>query len=250
MGAKSEMKEKGKVKKYIINGFIVVLLIAVIGFVYYEFSKEFTIFRDPVKIRDLILSFGSYSILAFIVLQILQVVIFFIPGEVVQIAGGYIFGPIIGGLASSVGIIIGSMIGYFVAKILGKKYINGLIERNNLTKLKKILDAGSNNIAIFIIYFIPGIPKDILVYVAGISNVRIIDFIIYSSLGRLPWIIASAVFGHGINQGNYVTTIAIALISGTLFLVGILKGHSIVEFFHNILSEKGRKSLKNKDNKR
>ncbi|MEG2935600.1 MAG: VTT domain-containing protein [Clostridium sp.] len=244
------MKEKGKLKKYLINGFIAVIAIVVIGFTYYEFSKEFTLFRDPVKIRDLILSFGHYSILAFIALQILQVVIFFIPGEVVQIAGGYIFGPIIGGLASSAGIIIGSIIGYFIAKILGKKYINGLIERNNLTKLKKILDAGSNNIAVFIIYFIPGIPKDILVYVAGISNVKLIDFIIYSSLGRLPWIIASAVFGHGINEGNYATTIAIAIISGALFLVGILKGHSIVEFFHDILNEKGRKTLKNKDNKR
>lgn len=250
MGAKIKMKEKGKIKKYLINGFMIVIAIAVIGFAYYQFSKEFTLFRDPVKIRDLILSFGHYSILAFIMLQILQVVIFFIPGEVVQIAGGYIFGPIVGGLASAAGIIIGSMIGYFIAKILGKKYINNLIEKNNLTKLKKILDAGSNSIAIFIIYFIPGIPKDILVYVAGISNVKLIDFIIYSSLGRLPWIIASAVFGHGINEGNYVTTVIIALVAGGLFLVGILKGHNIVEFFHNFINEKGRKTLKSEENKR
>lgn len=240
------MKQKGNVKKYIINGLIAIVVIMTLGFAYYEFSKEFTIFRDPVKIRDLILSFGPYSILAFIMLQILQVVVFFIPGEVVQIAGGYIFGPIVGGLASSLGIIIGSMIGYYLARLLGKRYINNLIERNNLTKLKKILDAGSNNIAIFIIYFIPGIPKDILVYVAGISNVKLVDFIIYSSLGRLPWIIASAVFGHGINEGNYITSIAIGLIAGTLFLVGILKGNKIVEAIHRAYDEKHRKTLKNR----
>ena len=244
------MKGKEKLKKYVINGILAALVIGVLGFAYYEFSKEFTVFRDPVKIRDLVLSFGHYSILAFIILQILQVVVFFIPGEVVQIAGGYIFGPIIGGMASSIGIIIGSMIGYFLAKVLGKKYINGLIERNNLTRLKRILDAGSNNIAVFIIYFIPGIPKDILVYVAGISKVKLTEFIIYSSLGRLPWIIASATFGHGINEGNYVMTIAIALISGSLFLLGILKGHRIVEFFHNIHNGKGSKSSKNTGNRR
>lgn len=236
------MKENKNLKKILVNGVIGTLVLAVLGFAYYEFSKEFTIFRDPLKIRDLILSFGPYSILAFIGLQILQVVIFFIPGEVVQVAGGYIFGPIVGGLASSVGILIGSTIGYFLAKVIGKKYINGLIEKNNLKKIKKILDAGSNNIAIFSIYFIPGIPKDVLVYVAGISNVRLIDFIIYSSLGRFPWIIASAVFGHGINEGNYVMSIIIALVSGALFLLGILKGHSIVEFFHNIHNNKGSKS--------
>ncbi len=244
------MKENNKVKKYLINGLIGTLVIVILGYAYVVFSRKFTIFRDPVKIRDLILSFGPYSILAFIILQVIQVVIFFIPGEVVQIAGGYIFGPVVGGLASAVGIILGSMIGYFTAKILGKKFINGLIEKNNLTKLKKILDAGSNNIAIFIIYFIPGIPKDILVYVAGISNVRLSDFIIYSSMGRFPWIIASAVFGHGINQGNYVTSIVIAIVSGALFLFGILKGHNIVEFFHNLHNGKGSKSSKNKGNKR
>lgn len=236
------MKENKKFKKNLVNGVIGTLVLAVLGFAYYEFSKEFTIFRDPLKIRDLILSFGPYSILAFIGLQILQVVIFFIPGEVVQVAGGYIFGPIVGGLASVVGIVIGSTIGYFLAKVIGKKYINELIEKNNLKKLKKILDAGSNNIAIFSIYFIPGIPKDVLVYVAGISNVRLIEFIIYSSMGRFPWIIASAVFGHGINEGNYVMSIIIAVVSGALFLLGILKGHSIVDFFHNIHNNKGRKS--------
>lgn len=244
------MMDKSKAKKYLINGIIGTLVILMLVYAYIMFSRRFTIFRDPVKIRDLILSFGPYSILAFIVCQIIQVVIFFIPGEVVQIAGGYIFGPVVGGLASAVGIILGSMIGYFTAKILGKKFINGLIEKNNLNRLKKILDAGSNNIAIFIIYFIPGIPKDVLVYVAGISNVKLSDFIIYSSMGRFPWIVASAVFGHGINKGNYAVSIAIAIVSGALFLFGILKGHSIVEFFHNIHNNKGSKSSKNKDNRR
>lgn len=250
MGAYKAMKESEKRNKRIINIIILSLVIVLLGFIYYDLSSKFTVFRDPEKIRNLILSFGPYSILAFIIFQVIQVVIFFIPGEVVQVAGGYIFGPVIGGIASAIGIIIGSVIGYFAAKILGKKFINELIEKHDLKKIKKILDTGSNNIAIFIIYFIPGIPKDILVYVAGISNVKLSDFIIYSSMGRIPWIIASAFFGHGINQGNYVVTILIALVSGGLFLFGILKGHSVIEFFHNLHANKDSKYSKNRDNKR
>ncbi len=238
------MENKGKIKKYVTNGVIwtIVIVVAIIG--YWEFSKKFTVFINPDELKNLILSFGSYSIIAFIVLQMIQVIIFFIPGEVVQVAGGYIFGPIIGGIASAVGIILGSIVAYFIAKLFGKKYINRLIEKNNLTKMQKILDAGSNNIVIFIIYFIPGIPKDILVYVAGISNVTLADFIIYSSAGRLPWIITSAMFGHGIHSENYLSMIIIGLISGVLFLVGILRGHKIIDFFHRALKHKNEKYRK------
>ena len=97
---------------------------------------------------------------------------------------------------------------------------------------------------IFVIYFIPGIPKDILVYVAGISNVTLRDFILYSSAGRLPWIITSAMFGHGIHRGDYVSMIIIGVVSGALFLVGILKGHSIIDFFHRVLKHEGKNKRK------
>ncbi|MEG0307755.1 MAG: TVP38/TMEM64 family protein [Clostridium sp.] len=244
------MKDRKKIKKYIINCLIWSAVIFLLGFFYFEFSKEFTVFRDPQQLKDLILSFGSYSIIAFIILQMIQVIVFFIPGEVIQIAGGYIFGPVIGGIVSAVGIVLGSMVAYLIAKLCGKKYINKLIEKNNLTKIKKILDAGSNNIVIFVIYFIPGIPKDVLVYVAGVSNASIKDFIIYSSVGRIPWIVASAVFGHGIHSGNYIAMIAIGIVSGALFIVGILRGHSIIEFFHRKLKHDNSKTSKIEENER
>lgn len=226
------MMDKKKLKKYISNGLIWAIVIVVLIAFYYEFSKRFTIFRNPDELKALILSFGSYSIIAYIILQMIQVIIFFIPGELVQVAGGYIFGPVLGGITSAIGIILGSAVAYIIAKVLGKKYINKLIEKNNLTKTKKLLDAGSNKIVIFIIYFIPGIPKDILVYAAGVSNISLADFLIYSSIGRLPWIITSAIFGHNINSGNYISMIIIGVVSGGLFLIGILKGHKIIDFFH------------------
>lgn len=244
------MKDRKKLKKYIINGLIWTLVIILLVVVYFQFSRKFTVFRDPEKLKNLILSFGSYSIFAFIILQMIQVIIFFIPGEVMQVAGGYIFGPIIGGIASAVGIILGSAVAYFIANLCGKKYINKLVEKNNLTKIKKILDAGSNNVVIFVIYFIPGIPKDILVYVAGVSNISLKDFLIYSSVGRLPWIIASAIFGHGIHSGNYASMIIIGIISGVLFLIGILRGHRIIDFFHRKLKHDHRKTSKTRGNGR
>ncbi len=236
------MNKNRSIKKYIWQGLIWTAVIVLIGMVYYYFSNRFTVFKDPYALKDLILSFGHYSMIAFVLIQVLQVIVFFIPGEVVQIVGGYVFGPVLGSILSSIGIITGSVLGYYIARTLGKKYINNLIERKNLTRIKKILDTGSNNLVIFIIYFIPGIPKDILVYVAGISKVTIKDFIIYSSLGRVPWIIVSAFFGHGVHNQNYASVITIAIIASLLFIIGIFKGNKIIDFFHRVIKKKKKKS--------
>lgn len=246
----SENNKNLNIKKIIINSIILSLVLVLFYLLYREFSHKFTAFNNPDEMRELILSFGNFSIFAFIFFQILQVVVFFIPGEVMQIAGGYIFGPVVGSIVSTIGILLGSVIAYYAAKAIGRKKINALIERKNLTKIKRILDAGSNKIVILIIYFIPGIPKDLLVYVAGVSNVRLSDFIMYSTLGRAPWIIISAIFGHGINNRDYVSIIVIALLSFVIFLFGILKGHSIIDFYHRRIRHKESKSSKTKEIKR
>ena len=237
------MKEN-KVGKKVFNFIIVATVILAIVFVIRKFSGNLEVFKNPDQMRELILSYGSYSVLAFIVFQMIQVIIFFIPGEVMQIAGGYIFGPVIGSIVSVIGILLGSMVGYYAAKIIGRNRINNLIEKKKLTKIKKILDAGSNNMVIFIIYFIPGVPKDLMVYVSGISNVKIEDFILYSTLGRAPWIVASAIFGNGINDGNYLSMIIIGILSIALFLIGVLRGHKIIDFFHKHSIKKNRKTSK------
>lgn len=243
------MKEN-KFRKQIFNIIICALVIIAFVLFYRVFGGKFEIFKNLDEMRNLILSYGNYSVLAFIVFQMIQVIVFFIPGEVMQIAGGYIFGPVVGSIVSIIGIMLGSAVGFYAAKIIGKKRINNLIEKKNLTKIKKVLDAGSNNLFIFIIYFIPGIPKDLLVYISGISNVKIEDFILYSFMGRLPWVIASAIFGSGINDRNYLIMIVIGIIAVTLFLVGVLRGHKIIDFFHRHSIVKRRKDSKIRENDR
>jgi uncharacterized membrane protein YdjX (TVP38/TMEM64 family) len=76
-----------KIKKYksYIGFAIILIFIIYVGYEYYD--KYFYIFKDPVKIKNVIMSYGDYSIFAFVILQIIQVIAFFIPGEIVQIAG-------------------------------------------------------------------------------------------------------------------------------------------------------------------
>lgn len=196
------------------------------GYVYY--SKFFGIFTNAQRIKKYILSYGKYSVIAFFVMQILQVVAFFIPGEVVQIAGGYIFGTFYGGIISVAGITAGSGAAFFIANKLGKPFVEKLL-RSKANGIKKFLKSESANYAIFLIYLIPGLPKDILAYLCGVSEVSGKSFMIYSTLGRLPAIFISAYFGAKFNKDNKVMLIIIAVVMIILFLIGAAKGEKILK---------------------
>lgn len=229
-----------KLKENRLKIFLILISVPLIVGGYELFFRHSNTFQNPEEFKQWILSYGPFSIIMFVLIQVIQVVIFFIPGEVTQVAGGYIFGAFWGTILSSAGILMGSTIGYLFAKYFIKKYVLRMIEKRNLKRFKKVLDAGSNKVVILVIYLIPGIPKDVLVYVAGVSNVTLVDFILYSSIGRFPWILASAYFGEGIHMENYSAMIIIGVVAIALFIIGFWRGHSIIDFFHRIHKDKQR----------
>ncbi|MCJ7688422.1 MAG: VTT domain-containing protein, partial [Clostridiaceae bacterium] len=98
---------------------------------------------------------------------------------------------------------------------------------------KKVLNAGSKKSVVFIFYLIPGIPKDALAYICGVSNISFKDFIIYSTLGRIPGIFISSFFGQKIYAWDLTTLITIGVITGILTIVGIFKGNTIIKSMIN-----------------
>ena len=180
-----------------------------IGYEYY--FKYSYILKNPNILKEVILSYGSFSILVFILMQVIQVVVFFIPGEFIQIAGGYIFGAFLGGIISLMGITLGSIIVYFIANNYGKPFVEKLILNKKVKFFKKILKAGSKKIVVFMFYLIPGIPKDALAYICGVSNISFKDFFIYSTLGRIPGIFISSFFGQKIYAWDVTSLITIGV---------------------------------------
>lgn len=211
-------------------GYIALILVlsvfVLIGYMY--FKKYFYFFKDPQKIKNWVLSYGKFSFAAFMLLQILQVVVFFIPGEIVQIAGGFIYDTVGGALISLTGITIGSMLAFAVASYFGKKFIRKIVSEKDLKFFDKILKFGSAKYVVFLIYLIPGIPKDVVAYICGISDISWRDFLIFSTLGRIPGIFISAYFGATIHTGNRVILIAISVAMTALFAIGVFKGEKII----------------------
>jgi uncharacterized membrane protein YdjX (TVP38/TMEM64 family) len=220
----------GKLSRYqsrIILGSIVVFL-AYVAYEYYV--RYFDILSDPKRIKNIIISYGRYSIAAFLVLQIIQVIAFFIPGEIVQIAGGYIYGTFFGSILSILGITLGSIIAYGISNYLGKPFINKIISKKNMGFFDKLLNLGSINYIVFLLYLIPGIPKDVLAYICGISTINFKEFIMYSTLGRFPGIFISVYFGSKIYSENISVLVIISIITTILFSIGVIKGEKIIKY--------------------
>jgi uncharacterized membrane protein YdjX (TVP38/TMEM64 family) len=180
------------------------------------------IFASGERLREWVAAWGPAAPLVFIAVQVAQVIIFAIPGEVTQVAGGYLFGGWMGLLLSVAGIAIGSTIAFFLARLLGKPFVEAVIPARQLERVETILGSRSTKVVFFLLFLIPGIPKDILCYVAGISPLRFPFFILASTLGRLPGIIASVVIGGAVRSDRWILLAVVTAAVLALFIAGLI----------------------------
>lgn len=115
------------------------------------------------RFRDYILSMGELGPIGFIFFQILQTVIAPIPGEVVQIAGGYIYGVPLGTLYTTAGMMLGAIIAFFFTRFFGGAFVENLLKKNSSQWMARMMDNKKISVFLFIFFIIPGLPKDLLI---------------------------------------------------------------------------------------
>ncbi|MCI1208462.1 MAG: TVP38/TMEM64 family protein [Treponema sp.] len=181
------------------------LLLCAAGFAI--FHGRTGLLRDPRKFRAFIEACNPYSELVFIGLQVLQVVVFIIPGEVFQIAAGYVFGAFRGTVYCLAGSIIGGTINFFAARFLFRHRVEhyALSHQGWIVEKIKAFENRSDYTGravqlVFLLYLIPGMPKDLLGYICGITEMAYLPYIIASHLGKLPALVVSTFFGGGIGR--------------------------------------------------
>lgn len=199
---------------------IVVAVLLVILLIKYM-PKLLLITVSLEEFKKYILSMGHFGVLMIILFQGLQTIIAPIPGEVIQIAGGYLYGIPLGTIYNLIGLIIGSGMAFYFARLIGRDFVENLIKKKNLKWINNIMESKKFEIILFIIFIVPGLPKDFMIYVAGLTNLKPIKFFVISVISRLPWIMISVSVGANINAGNYGMTIVIAVIAIIGFLMGV-----------------------------
>lgn len=189
--------------------------------------------RNIDEFRAWILSFGGAGIVVFIAIQILQVVVFVVPGEVVQIAGGFLYGTLWGTILSVIGITLGSLICFGLARLLGRQVIESIIGYQRVHKFDSFINTSRGETLLFLIFLIPGLPKDVLSYAAGLTPIRFGYFFFITLMARLPGIFLSAYWGANMAEKNYWAAIIIAVLAAVLFLLGVFRGEAIIKHVFN-----------------
>jgi uncharacterized membrane protein YdjX (TVP38/TMEM64 family) len=187
------------------------------------FRREiWDLFTSSERLRSWIAAAGLKAPLLFVGVQALQVVVFFIPGEIPQIAGGYLFGIWQGALLSLAGITLGASFNFLMARLLGVPFVRALFPGKDVERTRRLAESGRARLTFFLLFLIPGIPKDILCYAAGLSSLHLGVFLLYSSLGRLPGVLGSAMMGEAAAGERWLLAGGLMLLAVALFVVGFL----------------------------
>ena len=180
--------------------------------------KLWDLFQDRHQLKKFIKSFGEYSPLAFILLQVIQVVVAPIPGGAVEFLGGYVFGAGGGMVYSMIGLILGSGFAFGIARIFEKQAIERLVSPE-LRKKFDYLIGHEGVILSFLLFLIPGFPKDALCYLLGLTPMHWGIFLIISTMGRIPGTLMAILQGAKAFDQQYVTLLILLVISALIILV-------------------------------
>lgn len=197
------------------------VLVGVLTVVFFPF---FSRLGDPafqLEVEAWISSVGFAGWLVLLGLQILQVIVAFIPGGPVELIAGVLFGVVGGTAVCLVGSVIASSVIFFTVRRVGASFVERLFGKEQVLQFDFFHDNRRMETVTFLLFLIPGLPKDMLTYLAGISRVRAGRFLVISTLGRFPAIVTTATMGSTMSQGNWIATLLIFLFTAAVGLVGI-----------------------------
>ena len=212
--------------------FFVIMLSAVAFFwpLFKELFEPGGVDRVIEKIQEA----GILGVLIFLGLQFIQVVVSFIPGEVVQAAAGVLYGPIGGTLVITLGCVLASTFVFFLVKKLGAPFVQAMVPKKYMEKFEQFEESGKLNVLVFLLFVIPGLPKDIFTYIVPLTSMPGKLYIPLSNLARVPSIFFTAFAFHGLVDGNIAVSIALLAFAATLMVLGIIFRNKIFDFAHKL----------------
>jgi uncharacterized membrane protein YdjX (TVP38/TMEM64 family) len=162
---------------------LLLLIIGGISLLLYE-TGAIRFFLSKKRLLAFLDSLGPWGFAGFIVLQALQVLIAPVPGELTGFLGGYLYGPYLGIALSTVGLTLGSVLAFVLAKVFGRPFVEKWVSTATLARFDYLLHH-KGAFLVFLLFLIPGFPKDYLCYVLGLGHLSVLEFIIIGGTGRL-----------------------------------------------------------------
>lgn len=205
---------RGKAAWILLMVSLVICIITFVGIwaIYYYFE-------NPQMFRDFVEKHYFWGILIMFMLFVVQVILALIPGGLLEIACGYAFGSVVGSIVAVTGIMTGSALAIIFVRFFGRKFAELFYTKEKLESISFLKDKRKRNALVFLVFFIPGTPKDLLTYVVGLTDMSIPLYLLLTGIARTPAIVVSTIGGDALGLENYMHSIWFL---GGLLIVSLL----------------------------
>ena len=221
-------KHLSQKQKKIFSGIMLAVLLIFVSIVTILIGKPMIeSISEPEHFREWVSSYGFLGKLIYVGMVIIQVIFAIIPGEPLEIGGGYAFGALEGTILCLIGITIGSMIVFALVRTIGVRVVEIFYPIEKIRSLKFLQNTERFNVVTYIIFFMPGTPKDLLTYFIGLTDMKWQTWLFITFLSRIPSVLTSTLSGSALGEENYLTAIIVLVITILLSIIGIVIYHIV-----------------------
>lgn len=175
---------------------------------------------DARAVRAFVSDHAFVSRLAMLGINIVQVLLAFLPGEPVELASGYAFGFWEGTALCLVASGLATSAIYWATRRWGWKLVGLFFDRSLFDRFSWLKSAKRLELIMLIVFLIPGTPKDFLTYFAGLTNMRFLPVVLIATFGRIPSIVTSTIAASAVGSGNWPLVACTLVASAFLLAVG------------------------------
>lgn len=235
-----DKREQRKKRAIALGGLGLFLLFT--GVVFWFVGKPMLQFvSQPDQFREWVDTHGVWGRLAFLGMVMFQVFVAIIPGEPLEIGAGYAFGILEGTLLCVLGTTLSSIAIFLFVKKFGMRFVTLFIAEEKIHSLKFLQNARRLNLIAFILFFIPGTPKDVLTYIVGLTPMRLRTWVLITTVARIPSVITSTIGGDALGTQNYLFAVIVFVATAAISGLGVLAYRKITQ--HHQRKERERQAL-------
>lgn len=233
---KKRLSKKTKIQLSLV-GLVVLVAIGYIAWDVLNGGPISYVLTNKDEVVAFVRSLGFFGPLAFVILQALQTIIAPIPGNVTGAVGGYLFGWW-GILWTMIGAAIGFYVIFLISRKFGRKLVEKIIKKESLNKFDYLANQ-SGSLVFFLIFLIPGLPDDIVGYIAGLTSIPIKQLMAMVIIGRIPATVATNMLGSGIGEADIRPVLILAVVSAIVLIALFMRRKAIMDWI-------GRRGKKDK----
>lgn len=211
-------------RRKIISILSLILIIIVFSLIAYYVGRPLihTYTDSPEVFRAQIEEKGFFGQLLMVGIMMMQVIVALIPGEPLEVAAGFVFGWLEGAMLCLIGSALAGALIMLAVKKWGVKLVEAFFPPEKINRFSFLRVEKKRNIIMFLLFLIPGTPKDILNYLAGLTPMKISTFVLLTTLARIPSVVSSTVTGSLAQEGNLTAAIITYAVTGVISLACIL----------------------------